>query len=113
MDRSNFLSLSQVGIFEGVLCKSQTGAFGNNLDGFDNSRVNFMFHTGVLSFSVFSDDYNVQILMSGLHSRDGEGVNYIGKQIQTLGDSHIFLDLSFVSGDDGAFENTGVLMQGA
>ncbi len=86
MDSSDLLSTGQVGEFEGIFSDSSGGFFGDDLDAFNDTRVNFMFDVTVFSFSVFSDNDDINLLVSGGDARKGSSVSHIGIEVQFLVD---------------------------
>ena len=63
VNNGDFLSSTQVGELKGVLNESFRVGSGGDLEGFHDSWVNFVFDSGEFSFSVFSDDGNVDVVM--------------------------------------------------
>lgn len=62
VNSSDFLSAVEESAFEGVFGDSLGLLLGDNLKTLEDTRVNFVFDAGVLTFEVFSDDHDVDWL---------------------------------------------------
>jgi len=78
MDGSDLLSSGKVGEFESIFSNSSGGFLGDDLDTFNDTRVNFVFDTGIFSFSVFSEDDDINLLVSGTDIGQSSAVGQVG-----------------------------------
>jgi len=72
MDSSNFLSSVKMSELEGIFSYFKGVLFGDSLDWFNHTWIDFMLDTSELSLAVLTDNYNIHILMTGLDSWECE-----------------------------------------
>lgn len=81
---------SHLGIFESVVGDIFAGSSGNDFEVFDDSGHDFVLQTGVLSFSVFSDSDDINIVVDeSLDTWDGLARSHIGIETQFLPESDV------------------------
>lgn len=51
-----------------------------------SALLNLMLQAAVFPLCVFSDDYNVNVLVASLDSREGLAMHHVGVQVQTRAD---------------------------
>ena len=84
MDDGNFLSATEMSKLESILDESERLLLSCHFKRLHNTRIDFVLDAGELTFSVFSDDCNVHIGVSGFYLWMRETKVYIGKKIQML-----------------------------
>jgi len=72
MDSSDFLSSVKMSELEGIFSYFKGVLFGDSLDWFNHTRIDFMLNASELSLTILTDNYNIDILMAGLDSRECE-----------------------------------------
>jgi len=87
MDGGDSLSAGNIGEFEGIIGDSVRSLLSNDLNTLDNAWVNFVLDTGEFSFSIFSDDNNIDIFMSLVEVGKTLGIDHVGEETQFLVDS--------------------------
>lgn len=76
MDARNFLSADQSSVLECELANSSGLLAGDNLDGLEDSRVDFVLDSRVLTLEVFSDDDHVDAFVSDVDVGQGAEVQH-------------------------------------
>lgn len=101
MDSGDFLSTVKMCEFEGVFSNLKGVFLGDSLDGFDDTRVDFVLDTGEFSLAVLTDDNNIDVLMAGLDSRESEGRGDISEETEFIVELPVLNKLgTFVDGRD-------------
>ena len=114
MDYGNFLSTAEMSEFKSIVDESFRVTLGSNFEGFHDSWINLMFDARKLSFSIFSHNCDIHIIMACLDVWMGEAQVDIGEKIQMLIKFVIIIVFSFYSllRNHYSQQNTLVLLQG-
>lgn len=82
--RRHLLPAGQFGMFKGIVGYSQGVFFGDYFDRLKNVGNDFVFHARKLSFDVFSDDNDVEVMVSALDVGQVVNMGHSGKQVEVL-----------------------------
>ena len=87
--RMNFLAVMLASIRKGKLRDACRGLFGDDLNGLDHPRHNFMLDAYVLAFRVFANDDQIDAWIMGRQARKILDGSKIGVQLKVLAQDHI------------------------
>lgn len=84
MDGSDFLASIEMGELESISRDLKRALLRDNLDRLDNTGINLVLNTGEFSFTILTDDDNIDVLMTRSNSRNGEGRGNVGEETELL-----------------------------
>lgn len=97
MDHRYFLTAAEMCELECILDKTEGVGFGGDFEWFHDTWVHFMLDTSKLSFSVFSDNCDVDIGVTGLDTRVREAEWDIGEEVEMFVELVIIVIFGFDS----------------
>lgn len=90
MDGGDFLSAGEESEFKSVLSDSKRVGSSNDLNALHDSRVDLVLDTAVFSFSVFSQNDDVNAFVSGGCIWEVSGVCHVAEHVQVFIDPGVF-----------------------
>ena len=95
MHHSDLPFANILGVLEGEFEYTLTSLFCDQLDGLDDTIYNNVFNARVFSFSVFTDEDGVDVVIGGFVPRDGFTGSYVGEEIECSTESQIERNVAF------------------